>query len=45
MAKTIEDILHLGESELKHKGDSAKRFVLDKKNNVVQSKKIIDFIS
>jgi len=42
MKKTIEQILNLSEDELKEKGKISKKFVLDKKNNIVQAQKIIE---
>lgn len=43
-ANALSATLSLPMSELKAKGDSAKRFVLEKKNNVFQSKRIVSFI-
>lgn len=44
-AKTIINILNLSEEELNKKGSEAKKFVLEKKNNVYQAKKIIELIN
>lgn len=40
----LEEILKKDSSELCKKGELAKKFVLENKNNIIQSKKIIDFI-
>lgn len=45
LAEEITKILNMSQSERKQKGDSAKEFVLKNKNNVIQSKKILDFIN
>lgn len=44
MEKTFREILNLSNETLKLKGSEAKQFVLKNKNNIIQSKKIIDFI-
>ncbi len=43
-ANALSATLSLPMSELKTKGESAKRFVLEKKNNIFQSKRIVSFI-
>ena len=42
--KTLNEILSLPINELNEKGKSAKAFVLEKKNNKVQAKRILKFI-
>lgn len=42
MAKTLNDIMSLSKQEVVAKGQDGKVFVLKYKNNIVQSKKIID---
>ena len=42
---SLNAILSLGTEELKEKGRSCKEFVLDKKNNVVQSDRILELIN
>ena len=42
---SLNAILSLGTEELKEKGRSCKEFVLEKKNNVIQSKRILDLIN
>lgn len=44
MAKTFTDVLNLPSETLRERGRCAQRFVLDKKNNVVQACKIIEMI-
>lgn len=44
MSETLKSVLNLPSNILKARGEKAKNFVLHKKNNVVQSKKIIDLI-
>lgn len=43
-AKTIKRVLALSTEELYHKGQEAKQFVLQKKNNVYQAKRILELI-
>lgn len=43
LAKKIREILDLSPEELAKKGEAARSFVLEEKNNVVQSAKIIEF--
>jgi len=45
LKETFEHILNLPEEEVRMKGLKAKDFVLLKKNNVIQMKRIIDFIN
>ena len=44
MAKAYRDILGKTDEELSQKGKQAKQFVLTKKNNVAQAKKVISLI-
>lgn len=44
MAKTLNDIMSLSKQEVVAKGQDGKVFVLKYKNNIVQSKKIIDLL-
>lgn len=44
LKKSIEKILSLPLEELHKKGKNAKEFILRKKNNISQSRKILDFI-
>ena len=43
LGKKIREILDLSSEELAEKGEAARRFALEKKNNVIQSAKIIEF--
>lgn len=43
-AKTLERVLSLSAEELQRKGQDAKQFVLQKKNNVYQAKRILELI-
>lgn len=43
--KKIKEVLSLHSDELKEKGESSKIFVLKEKNNVVQAKRILNFIN
>lgn len=43
-SKAIKNVLNLSDEVLKQKGDTAKRWVLANKNNLIQSKRIIDFL-
>ena len=45
LAEEILKVLEMSEEKRKEKGEAARRFVLENKNNIVQSKKILDFIS
>ena len=45
LGKEIRKILNLSPEKLRNKGAVAKNFVLEQKNNVIQAKKIIDFLS
>ena len=44
MARTLEHVLSLPKEELHAKGAAAKEFVLREKNNVVQTKRIVEMI-
>lgn len=44
-AKTLENVLSLSKTELQEKGRIAKEFVLQKKNNVYQTKRILSLIN
>ena len=44
ISNIIKDIINKDEKVLYNKGQNAKKFVLENKNNIVQSKNIIDFI-
>ena len=44
-AKKMEEILSLPLKELQQKGGEAQQFVLENKNNIIQTKKIIDFFT
>ena len=44
LAKRIKEILDKSQQELNEFGDKAKRFVLNNKNNIKQTKKIIKLI-
>lgn len=44
MSETLREVLGLPQSTLLAKGDQAKKFVLEKKNNVVQAEKIINMV-
>ncbi len=44
MKTKIEEIMNLDKVELYTKGQDAKKFVLENKNNVIQSNRIIEFI-
>lgn len=41
---SLKNILSLPQNELAKKGDSAREFVLNHKNNVIQAKKVLDLI-
>ena len=43
-AETIRQVYAKSDEELKLKGSLAKKFVLDNKNNIAQTKRILDFI-
>lgn len=45
MTKKLEEILAIDNDKLYSKGAAAKKFVLENKNNIVQTKKIIDLIN
>lgn len=45
VAKSIDEVLSKPDKELKEKGRAAREFVLQHKNNVYQTKRIIDFIN
>lgn len=42
---TLEKVFHLSSEELANKGQKARMFILSQKNNVVQVKRIIDFMN
>lgn len=44
MKKALETVLSLSDDELRDKGNSAKSFVLEKKNNIIQAKNILNLI-
>lgn len=44
ITKALEYVFSLSEDTLKFMGDQAKRFVLEKKNNFVQAKRILDLL-
>lgn len=43
MAKTMKEVISLPLEELQQKGLNAQKFVLENKNNIKQSKRIVDF--
>jgi Glycosyltransferase len=45
MAKTLQEILSLSREELHYKGQEAKNFVMRKKSNVEQAKKVQELVS
>lgn len=45
MAKTFKKVLSMPKVQLQRKGRKAQQFVLEKKNNIIQAKKVIDLIS
>lgn len=45
LSKTLKNLLNKSSKELFNKGALAKEFVLKEKNNIIQSKKIIDMVS
>ena len=45
MAKTLQQVLSLSREELAQKGSTAKQFVLEKKSNVCQAKKLLDMLA
>lgn len=45
MAHTIQEIISLPSEELQKKGKSAQKFVLKNKNNIIQSKRLVDFFT
>lgn len=45
MAETLQEILEMPEAEVNAKGEDGKHFVMTYKNNVAQSKKVLDLIS
>lgn len=44
MAKTLTEVLNTPWETLREKGEQGRRFVLDKKNNVVQARRIVEMI-
>lgn len=44
-AKTIENILAVSPKELSRKGNEARNFVLKKKNNIIQTRRILELIN
>ena len=44
IAKKLTEILAQSDEELFQKGQRARRFVLEEKNNVIQAKKILDML-
>ena len=42
---TLENILSLSSSELLNKGQNARKFILSQKNNVIQARKILEFMN
>lgn len=44
MKKAIEKTLNIDSKELNKKGEEARKFVLNEKNNIIQGKKIIDWL-
>jgi glycosyltransferase involved in cell wall biosynthesis len=44
LRKKIQEVIKKGDDDLKETGYSAKEFIRNEKNNVVQTKKIMDFI-
>ena len=44
LASTIQEVCNLPQSERTEMGRRASRFVLEEKNNVKQTKRILDFI-
>ena len=45
MKTAFQRVLNLSDLELTQKGINAKKFVLDNKNNIIQARKLMDFIS
>ena len=45
MAAVFKQILSLSSEELRQKGCTAKAFVLENKNNIVQTKKLIELLN
>ena len=45
LAEALNEIFSLGEEQLRQFGENAKQYVLKEKNNIVQAKKIIDFLN
>lgn len=45
MAHTMQEIISLPSEELQGKGREAQKFVLENKNNIIQSKRLIDFFT
>ena len=43
MTRTMQEIISLPSEELQRKGRGAQKFVLENKNNIIQSKRLIDF--
>jgi glycosyltransferase involved in cell wall biosynthesis len=44
-AKTLEEVLSYPQKELDKKGKEAQAFMLNSKNNIIQSKRIIDLFA
>lgn len=44
IAKTLKDVLNIPKEERTEKGKAARTFVLENKNNVIQAKKILNFL-
>ena len=45
IAKMLTEVLSNSEETLFHKGEAARRFVLEQKNNVIQARKILEMLS
>jgi glycosyltransferase involved in cell wall biosynthesis len=41
-AQTMEEILSYPENEIEQKGKAAQNFILNNKNNIIQSKRVVD---
>ena len=45
MIASLEKIMNMSQADLNNMGEEAKRFVLENKNGIIQTKKIINFIN
>lgn len=44
IVKSIQEVLNMSGNERRERGDRAQKFVLDEKNNIIQTQKILKFI-